>query len=552
MALDKRIIIYQLLPRLFGNKNTTRKPNGSIEDNGCGKLNDITEKQLLQIKQLGATHVWFTGVIRHATATSYASFDIPTQHAEIVKGKAGSPYAITDYYDIDPDLAVDVPHRMEEFENLLQRAHHLGLKVIIDFVPNHVAREYHSIAKPHGVRDLGETDDPSMHFSVENNFYYCWGQPFEPRFDAGSYKEMPARATGNDHFDNHPSRNDWYETVKLNYGIDYCDAGGKSEHFYPMPDTWGKMTDVLFYWASKGVDGFRCDMAEMVPSQFWTFAIGKLKATYPQLIFIGEVYNPMLYAQYLHAGFDYLYDKVGMYDCLRDVTCHRRPAADITRQWQSTNEMLHSMLYFLENHDEQRIASDFFAANAWKAVPALMVCAFLQTNPLMIYNGQEFGESGMDEEGFSGRDGRTTIFDYWSVESVRRGFFDRRRMTADARRIEKTVRHILQLSNNESVLREGAFFDLMYVNLPLASRQYAFLRKDASAVALVVVNFDDKPVSIDVNLPQHAFDFLSIPQGTFSATELMSEQSVELTLSPNAPVTADIPSRSGCVYKIKL
>ncbi|MFQ9996448.1 MAG: alpha-amylase family protein, partial [Hoylesella buccalis] len=420
--------IYQIFTRLFGNQNMTCMPHGTMEENGVGKMNDITTTVLNRIHDMGFTHVWFTGIVRHATTTDYSTYGIPRQHPAIVKGKAGSPYAITDYYDVDPDLAVQVPKRMNEFEALVKRTHEAGMKVIVDFVPNHVARQYHSICKPQGVRDLGENDDVNKHFDIHNNFYYCPGYPFEPAIDlckdaSEPYREYPVKCTGNDCFCATPNSNDWYETVKLNYGIDYTDAGGRSDHFDPMPDTWQQMTDILLFWASKGVDGFRCDMAEMVPTEFWQYAIVKLKATYPHVIIIGEVYNPTLYRAYIASGFDYLYDKVGMYDCLRDIVCGKRPAHHITRQWQSVDDILPKMLYFLENHDEQRIASDFFCGSAERALPAFMVCAWLHTNPVMVYAGQEFGERGMDAEGFSGLDGRTTIFDYWAVKSVVEGYY---------------------------------------------------------------------------------------------------------------------------------
>ena len=411
--MKEKIVIYQVLPRLFGNRNTTRKENGSIEENGCGKLNNFNDEVLARIHDMGFTHIWFTGVIRHATQTNYSSYGIPTQHAEVVKGKAGSPYAITDYYDIDPDLAVNVSLRMKEWETLIERTHKAGMKVIMDFVPNHVAREYHSICKPAGVRDLGEDDDTNMHFSTKNNFYYTWGdldlnevRYSKPEFKAYNakdakiyepYEESPARATGNDRFDNRPGCNDWYETVKLNYGVDYCDAGGRSYHYEPVPSTWGKMTDILLYWASKGVDGFRCDMAEMVPTAFWSYATAILKSKFPHIIVIGEVYDPNQYRNYVKAGFDYLYDKVGMYDCLRGVIRGERPAASITHEWQVVDDIRDHMLYFLENHDEQRIASDFFCGSAMKAIPAAAMSLFFQKNPFMLYSGQEFGEKGMDK-----------------------------------------------------------------------------------------------------------------------------------------------------------
>lgn len=346
-----KAIIYQVFTRLFGNRCATRCPNGTLGDNGSGKFDDFSDEVLARISQLGVTHVWYTGVIRHATQTDYSSYGIPRQHPEVVKGKAGSPYAICDYYDVDPDLATNVADRMREWEALIQRTHKAGMKVIMDFVPNHVAREYHSICKPQGVKDLGEDDDTHAHFSPLNNFYYCWGNPLDLSAivdGSADYQEVPAKATGNNQFNCRPGKNDWYETVKLNYGIDYCGGSGVHEHFNPTPDTWLKMVDVMLFWAAKGVDGFRCDMAEMVPAAFWAYATNRVKSSFPHFAFIGEVYNPVLYRQYLTSGFDYLYDKVGLYDCLRDITCGYRRTSDITNQWQRTNDILDHMLYFLE------------------------------------------------------------------------------------------------------------------------------------------------------------------------------------------------------------
>ena len=421
MASNK-VIIYQIFTRLYSNRCQTRKPFGTIEENGCGKLNDFTPTVLKSIRELGATHVWFTGVIRHATMTDYSRYGIPRQHPAVVKGRAGSPYAITDYYDIDPDLAVDVERRMEEFERLVARTHRAGLKVIIDFVPNHVARQYESIAKPKGVKDLGEGDNPELGFDPQNNFYYCPGQSFAPYFDLyhgeqEPYAEHPAKATGNDCFNNAPGMNDWYETVKLNYGVDYY--AGRVGHFTPVPSTWLKMLHILLFWAAKGVDAFRCDMAEMVPAEFWAWATQQVKQQYPDLQFIGEVYNPAEYRRYLASGFDLLYDKVGMYDALFGVLRHERDTNAISWAWQQTDDIRDHMLYFLENHDELRLASDFFVGQAEKALPALVVSVLLQQNPFMLYAGQEWGERGMDAEGFSGCDGRTTIFDYWSLSQQR-------------------------------------------------------------------------------------------------------------------------------------
>lgn len=558
--MKRKIIIYQVFTRLFGNRNTARVPNGTLRVNGTGKMSDFDAERLRRIHDMGFTHVWYTGVIRHATATDYSKHGIPRQHPSVVKGVAGSPYAITDYYDIDPDLADDIDRRINEFQQLVDRTHQAGMKVIIDFVPNHVAREYHSIMKPEGVRDLGEDDDTGKHFSPINNFYYCPGQPFvspvQPKEGEEPYVENPAKCTGNDRFDNCPGRNDWYETVKLNYGIDYCDAGGRSYHFDPVPDTWVKMTDILLYWASKGIDGFRCDMAEMVPPPFWAYATRIVKERYPRVVFIGEVYDTNLYRTYIQSGFDYLYDKVGMYDCLRDVICDRRPASSITYYWQHIDDIRPHMLYFLENHDEQRIASDFFCRNGMKAIPAIIVAALMGSNPFMVYSGQELGERGMDAEGFSGCDGRTTIFDYWCIDTIRRGYFDRRHLTQDEMHLQLKYQQILHIANREAAVREGEFFDLMYVNPQTwkfnPRHEFAFLRKFEDEVLLVVVNFGADRVNTSVNIPAHAFDFLGLPEKEVRAIDLLTGQEMDIELKRDGAVDMDLRPYTGRIYKFSI
>ena len=550
MNVDK-VIIYQIFTRLFGNRNVTRKVDGTIAENGCGKLADFTPKVLKDIAAMGVSHVWYTGIIRHATQTDYSKYGIPRQHPAVVKGKAGSPYAITDYYDVDPDLAVNVNERMQEFEQLVERTHAAGLKMVIDFVPNHVARQYHSVCKPQGVVDLGADDDPQQGFNPQNNFYYCPGERFTPFFDLyqgekEAYIEEPAKATGNDHFDNAPSKTDWYETVKLNYGVDYY--AGRIGYFDPIPDTWYKMTEILLFWASKGVDAFRCDMAEMVPAEFWRFATKTVREDFPDIKFIGEVYNPYDYRRYLLNGFDWLYDKVGMYDTMRSVICHHAPTSAISNAWQQTDDIREHMLYFLENHDEQRIASDFFAADGRKGVPAMIASVLMQQNPFMLYAGEEYGERGMDREGFSGNDGRTTIFDYWSVDTLCRAA--QKKLTADEQQLFDIHKKTMLIARKEKAVSDGAFFDLMYVNGHL-QRQYAFLRKADNDLLLVVANFDDQDVDVDVNLPAHAFDYLKIKECTAMATDLLSKEKLSMMLRPDGAVRMNVGARSARVWKVK-
>lgn len=556
----EKMVIYQVFPRWFGNMTTSPVKNGSIFENGVGKFSDFTPDALAKIKELGVNHIWYTGVIEHATKTDYTLYNIAKDHDAVVKGNAGSPYAIKDYFDIDPDLADNVANRMEEFEALVERTHDAGMKVIIDFVPNHVARQYKSDVRHSYIEGLGEKDDCTKAFDPNNNFYYIPDQPLVLHFGAQcedyEYSEFPAKVTGNDCFSAFPSQNDWYETVKLNYGVDYMN--GRTKHFNPIPSTWKKMLNILLSWAAKGIDGFRCDMAEMVPVEFWNWAIPAVKEKYP-VCFIAEVYNPSEYRNYIFNGhFDYLYDKVGLYDTLRNVMCGNQFASDISYCWQSLNGIQGNMLNFLENHDEQRIASAFFAGNALAGIPAMAVSALMNTNPVMIYCGQELGEPGMDEEGFSGRDGRTTIFDYWSLKSLRdwnnNGKFDGANLSEEQKYLRQTYSKILHLAKEEQAIVKGEFYDLMYANSSNpyfnTHRQYAFLRKYNNEVILVVANFDKSEQKVRVEIPSDAFTVLGFEDNKAARQiDLFSGFETVSTLTESWPYQLVIPGYSVRIIK---
>lgn len=556
-----KFVIYQVLPRLFGNYNSTNKHNGTIDENGCGKFNSFTTKALSEIKSLGATHIWYTGVIEHATQTDYTRFGIARDHSAIVKGKAGSAYAIKDYYDVDPDLAENVESRMAEFEDLVKRTHKSKLKVIIDFVPNHVAREYRSDVKPSGVVDLGENDHSNWAFSPLNNFYYLPNRPFTPGLDLQGYVEYPAKVTGNDHFSPSPSQNDWYETVKLNYGVNYMED--QQKQFNPIPDTWFKMRDILLFWASKDIDGFRCDMAEMVPVEFWGWAISEVKSRYPNILFIAEVYNPSEYRNFICNGkFDYLYDKVGMYEMLRNVTSRNFPVREITNSWQSLGGIENQMLNFLENHDEQRIGSGFFCGNGMYAQPAMIVAATLTQAPVMIYSGQELGEQGMDSEGFSGLDGRTTIFDYWGLKSIQSwangGKFDGKNLSTEQKELRAFYQKLLNITTTEKAITDGLMYDLEFANYENPKfnthEQYAYFRKYKDELLLFVLNFDDKHLDTEVHFPFESFQYLELEEGiNYNVTNLLdeSEKYPLLTLSSKQAFIAYMPPWKGLILKLK-
>jgi glycosidase len=541
-------IIYQMLPRLWGNDKIRPKKNGTLTDNGTGKFSDIDDATLKYLKWLGCSHVWYTGVLRHSTQASEDGC-IPS-HPQFVKGKAGSPYAICDYYDVNAYLADNPDDRMTEFEQLIKRTHDNGLKLIMDFVPNHVSRDYGKVNPVPGHPVLGSDDDKTVHWKSENDFFYYTGQaltlPTPCPKGMKPYHEMPAMATGNNCYTPEPGINDWYETVKINYGDQHT-------------ATWDKMADIIDFWASKGVDGFRCDMVELVPPQFFTWLIRKTKEKYPSLIFIAEVYKKELYRKYIkEVGFDYLYDKSGLYDTLRTVVEKNvndngmpvelwQSATGITRNWQFLSDLQPYMLNFLENHDEQRYTSDFFGKDNSNAFAPLFVSLYLNTAPFMIYFGEEVGEKGMDEEGFSGKDGRTTIFDWWSIGSVRRlrkvignGEYESMspsKLTKAGMKPEEAAffcrfAQAMRFAASDEAVRRGTTYDLCYCNYSSdgfnKDKHFVFLRDFEEHTLLIAANFSQSECRMNITIPSHAFEWMGIP-----VTESVYPGSViEITVPP--------------------
>ncbi|TCD18592.1 alpha-amylase [Pedobacter psychrodurus] len=547
---DKQIVIYQLLPRLFGNKNTTNTPYGTIEQNGSGKFNDITDKALDGIKELHVNYVWYTGALAHASLTDYSAYGIKVDDADVVKGRAGSPYAIRDYYDVDPDLAVDVKNRMKEFEALVKRTHAKNLKVLIDFVPNHVARSYHSYAKPKNVIDFGAEDDVTKAFSARNDYYYNPGQPFAAPTSGtkqtpisvlqdGKFDENPAKATGNNVFSAQPKYDDWYETIKLNYGVDYQNS--EKQYFDPIPPVWLKMRDILTYWTNKGVDGFRCDMAEMVPIAFWNWVIPQVKKVNPDLIFLGEAYNPKVYKQYLDEGkFDYLYDKVGLYDGLKKLI-RNEPTADVAaikQVWQVESAGFGKhMLRFLENHDEERIASPGFAGKAELALPAMVVSATLGAGAVMLYFGQEVGEPGKGMEGFGGDDNRTTIFDYWGVPNhqkwMNHGAFDGKQLAENEQKLRAYYQQLLKVTSTSDAVINGEIYEVPIAG-NMNNRMYAFIRYSGKQRLLVVANFDrTQTLTANIEIP----DQILKVKHSAPVTDLLTDRKLNIPAGTSIPVT---------------
>lgn len=560
----RKVVVYQVFTRLFGNKNTTNKPWGTIEENGVGKFNDFTDKALQEIKDLGVTHIWYTGVPHHALVNDYTSIGISNDDPEVVKGRAGSPYAVKDYYNVNPDLAVDPAKRLEEFEALIKRTHQNKLKLIIDIVPNHIARKYEGKTNPKGVRDFGADDDVTVEYKRDNNFYYIPNQPFQvptsesykplggeknPLID-GKFDENPAKWTGNGSRLAKPDFNDWYETVKINYGIkpdgskDFpelpagFDKKDYKEHFAfwkdkDVPSSWVKFRDIALYWIDKGVDGFRYDMAEMVPYEFWSYMNSAVKMKNPDAFLLAEVYNPKEYRNYIHLGkMDYLYDKVELYDKLKEVAQGKSLPDAVSAIQNGLADIEHHMLHFLDNHDEQRLASPEFAGSPEKGKPLMVISTLISSSPTMVYFGQEVGEAGKENGGF-GTHSRTSIFDYVGVPELQKwmngGKFDGGQLSKEQKELRDFYKRLLNFSISSPALM-GKFKEIQTVNRQSTKGYdpgiYSFVRWSKEEKLIVATNFSWLTTSnFELKVPAEVISAWGLKDGNYDLKEKLYNQS---------------------------
>ena len=590
IAVEKKKVVYQVFTRLFGNKNTTNKPWGTIAENGVGKFNDFTDKALTEIKNLGVTHIWYTGVPHHALVNDYTKYGISNDDPEVVKGRAGSPYAVKDYYSVNPDLAVDPSKRMEEFESLIARSHKNGLKVIIDIVPNHIARKYVGLNNPKGVRDFGADDNTNVEYDRNNNFYYIPGQPFQvPTSDAykplngeahplidGKFDENPAKWTGNGSRLAKPDINDWYETVKVNYGVrpdgtkDFpelpkgFDKKSYKEHFEfwknkDVPSSWIKFRDIALFWTAKGVDGFRYDMAEMVPYEFWSYMNSAIKMKNTDAFLMAEVYNPNEYRNYIYLGkMDYLYDKVATYDKLKEVVQGKSSADDLTNIQNSMADIESHMLHFLDNHDEQRLASPEFAGSGECGKPLMVVSATIGSSPAMVYFGQEVGEAGNENGGFGTRS-RTSIFDYVGVPSHQRwmngGKFDGGLLSDKEKELRDFYKRLLNFTLNSDGLMEQ-FEEIQTINRKETANydesKYAFVRWSAKEKLIIAVNFSkDKDADINLIIPAAIISKWKLKDGIYKVTDQLYGGSNQLQVVKGiGTIKVNLSSSGSYIYKL--
>lgn len=587
-----KINVYQVFTRLFGNTNTTNKPWGTLEENGVGKFNDFTDEALEAIKNLGITHIWYTGVLHHAMVTDYSGIGIPGDDPDVVKGRAGSPYSVKDYYNVNPDLAVNPEKRMEEFKALVARTHRHGMKVIIDIVPNHVARVYHSLSNPEGVEDFGASDDLGREYLKDNNFYYIPGQAFRvpqwkdgyqvlggedhPEAD-GYFNEDPAKWTGNGSRSPQPDMYDWYEAVKINFGVtpdgthdfENLPAGYENEsirahhEFWkdkPVPDSWKKFRDIALFWLEKGVDGFRYDMAEMVPVEFWSYLNSSIKMENPNAFLLAEIYQPDIYRDYLKKGkMDYLYDKVQLYDSLKAIMQGRGSTDALVQIQEELADIEQHLLHFLENHDEQRIASPEFAGDARLGMPAMVVSATISAAPTMLYFGQHVGEPGAEDPGFGGPS-RTSIYDYIGVPHHQRwmnhGKFDGAQLTEEEKRLNEFYTRLLNFTKNSPALT-GEYREIHHYNREHTpyynDRVFSFVRWKENEHLIIVTNFDARNgFGFELQLPRDLIETWKLEEGSYQLADQLSDQELELHMRDGyAEIRIDLEPLQSFILKLK-
>lgn len=588
-----KVVVYQVFTRLFGNTNTTNKPWGSLEENGVGKFSDFTDKALQEIKDLGVTHIWYTGVPHHAVIRDYSAIGISNDDPNVVKGRAGSPYAVKDYYNVNPDLADDPTKRLEEFEALIANTHQQGMKVLIDIVPNHVARHYEGKNNPEGVRDFGEDDDLTVEYTRNNNFYYIPDKAFQvpeplnnykplggenhPLAD-GKFEENPAKWTGNGSRDAQPYFHDWYETVKINYGIkpdgtkdfpelplQFIKEAYQAHYEFwqnkDVPDSWKKFRDIALYWTKKGVDGFRFDMAEMVPVEFWSYMNSAIKMENPDAFLLAEIYNPREYRNYIQMGkMDYLYDKVELYDTLKNIMQGRGSTDNLVSIQQGLTDISGHMLHFLENHDEQRIASSEFVGKAEIAKPAAVLSATIDQAPMMIYFGQEVGEPGAENAGF-GIASRTSIFDYIGVPNHQRwmnnGQFDGGQLNPAEKELRDFYKRLLNFTIKSPAMA-GNYAEIHSFNRANTEwyndRVFSYIRWSHDQRLIIITNFDtEQSFGFELQLPTSVLDLWELSEGTYELEEkLYGQAKTKLHASSGqAKIRVDLKPLESWILEIK-
>ena len=584
----KKELIYEIVPRVFGNKIPSQKPWGTSQENGVGKFNDITDLALQQIKELGATYIWYSGVLEHSSLSDFSSIGVDSDDPDIVKGRAGNLFAIKDYYDVDPDLAQNPIKRLEEFTSLIDRTHKNNLKVIIDIVPNYVARNYKSQTSSKKRPDFG-ADDATSEYNRNNNFYYVQNTAFfVPIIENykplngenhslldGKFAENPAKWSGSGSAAM-PNPSDSFDVVKLNFGQN----NGQDEfpelpvnfdmqpvaahlNFWKdkdVPDTWKKFKDIALFWMDKGVDGFRFANADQVPVAFWSYLNSAIKVKYPDAFLLGEVNDEKRYRQFIRVGkMDYVYDKNGLYAKQAQILKGKIDPDQLVYAVKSIEDISANVVNFIENHDLNRIASAEFGSNGHKAKPLMTIATTISASPTIIYFGQEVGEPAKQESGF-GKANQTSLYDYTNVPNHQRwmndGKFDGAKLKFEEKLLRDFYQRLLRFSAQSNAIA-GEYEQLQTANKDSKGYDadiFSFVRFSDNEKLLIVVNYSDSKSSyFDLKIPTSVILKMKLRDGNYIIKDqLYGKSTLKLTVDKGqGSVTLTLAPSESFIYQIK-
>jgi glycosidase len=367
-------VIYEIYPRAFSQQ---------------GNFNAITAR-LDELKDLGVTILWLMPI--HPIGQ------------EKKKGTIGSPYAVRDYYGINPDYGT-----ADDLKRLVREAHARGLKVIIDIVANHTS--WDSVLMKH----------PEFYkHDAQGNITYPY---------------------------------DWYDIAALNYG---------------NAELRRYMTDMLKHWLREfDLDGFRCDVAGEVPTDFWENARRELEQIKPDIVMLAEAHKPEL--QVTAFDLDYSWP---LHTALTNALQGRGRASDLRVEWEKeVKEWPRGALHmrFSDNHDERRAIARF-GEPAALAASALM---FTLDGVPMLYNGMEVGDT--TESGAPALFEKMPIF--WAIAERRKEF-------------PEFYKKIMALRRSSVALRRGT---LEWLHNSDEARVVTFVRRAPGAEVLVAINFSNRP-----------------------------------------------------------
>ena len=368
-------VIYEIFPRAFSER---------------GDFNGVTAR-LDELKSLGVTILWLMPI--HPIGQ------------EKKKGTIGSPYAVRDYYAVNPDYGTK-----EDFKRLVSEAHRRGLKVIIDIVANHTAWDSVLMKQP--------------------DFYTR---------DA-SGKIIPPVP-------------DWADVADLNFN---------------NPRLRDYIIEMLKYWLKEfDLDGFRCDVAGFIPTDFWERARTELEKVKPDIIMLAEWHEPDL----LVKAFDVDYGWP-MHSTLTEVLMGMKPALSLKQTWEEEKRKfprgsLH--MRFSDNHDERRAIARF----GERAALAASALVFTLDGVPMLYNGMEVGDTA--------ESGAPALFEklpiLWQITERRPEFL-------------RFYKQIIALRKSSEALRRG---EVSWLRNSDEARIVTFARRAGSEEILVALNFSNQP-----------------------------------------------------------